>query len=275
MAAQRAAWIGRRMAGRAAARLLADPRRGARGGGRDRHSEDRRLQSGRQRGLRLFRGQPAPGRRWSAATAFLKPILKRPNLRLATGAHVERILFDGRRATGLRYSQHGVEPRGDGRRRNHSAGGRDRLAATVRAFRRRRARAPRGRSACSVIHALPGVGENLQDHLQLRAIFGVTGARTLNVDYQSLLRRGMMGLDYAAAAARAADHGAVAARPVRQVLARLRHRQHRIPRPAAVARPFRRAHAPLSGDHDQRLQSAAGEPRPRPMPRPPIRAPRR
>ena len=49
----------------------------------------------------------------------------------------------------------------------------------------------------SVVHALPGVGENLQDHLQLRAIFGVTGARTLNVDYQSRVKRAMMGLDYA------------------------------------------------------------------------------
>ncbi len=48
----------------------------------------------------------------------------------------------------------------------------------------------------SVVHALPGVGENLQDHLQLRAIFGVTGARTLNVDYQSRVKRAMMGLDY-------------------------------------------------------------------------------
>ena len=47
-----------------------------------------------------------------------------------------------------------------------------------------------------VVHALPGVGENLQDHLQLRAIFGVTGARTLNVDYQSRVKRAMMGLDY-------------------------------------------------------------------------------
>ena len=52
--------VGRRMAGRAPARLLADPRRGARGRGRNRHSEDRRLQSGRQRRLGLFRGQPAP-----------------------------------------------------------------------------------------------------------------------------------------------------------------------------------------------------------------------
>ena len=57
---ERAARSGRRMAGRASARLLADPRRRARRGRRDRHSEDRRLQSRRQRGLGLFRGQPAP-----------------------------------------------------------------------------------------------------------------------------------------------------------------------------------------------------------------------
>ena len=50
---------GRRMAGRAPAAVLADPRRGARGGGRDRRRQDRRLQSRRQRGRRLFRGQPA------------------------------------------------------------------------------------------------------------------------------------------------------------------------------------------------------------------------
>ena len=48
-----------------------------------------------------------------------------------------------------------------------------------------------------VVHALPGVGENLQDHLQLRAIFAVEGARTLNVDDQSPFKRAMMGLNYA------------------------------------------------------------------------------
>ncbi len=53
------------------------------------------------------------------------------------------------------------------------------------------------RIGAPVIHALPGVGENLQDHLQLRTIFKVLGARTLNMDYKSLVRRGMMGLDYA------------------------------------------------------------------------------
>ena len=42
-----------------------------------------------------------------------------------------------------------------------------------------------------------GVGRNLQDHLQQRAIYKVDGVRTLNETYHSLIRRGMMGLDYA------------------------------------------------------------------------------
>ena len=151
---------------------------------------------GDNEGSGYFEVNQRRGRRWSAATAFLKPILKRPNLHLATGAHVERILFDGRRATGLRYSQHGVRHEARATRRSHFGGGRDRLAPAPGAFGRGRRRIVSRRSASPVIHALPGVGENLQDHLQLRAIFGVTGARTLNVDYQSLLKRGVMGLDY-------------------------------------------------------------------------------
>ena len=48
-----------------------------------------------------------------------------------------------------------------------------------------------------VRHALEGVGENLQDHLQLRTIFRIEGARTLNVEFQSLRKRAWMGIDYA------------------------------------------------------------------------------
>src|SRR6185436_5952849 len=43
----------------------------------------------------------------------------------------------------------------------------------------------------------PGVGENLQDHLQLRMIYKVSGVKTLNETYHSLFRRALMGLDYA------------------------------------------------------------------------------
>jgi len=48
-----------------------------------------------------------------------------------------------------------------------------------------------------VIHHLPGVGENLQDHLQLRCIFEVMGVRTMNMDYRSHVKRALMALEYA------------------------------------------------------------------------------
>ena len=63
---------------------------------------------GDNEGSGYFEVNQRRGRRWSAATGFLKPILKRPNLRLVTGAQAERILFEGRRATGLRYSGDGL-----------------------------------------------------------------------------------------------------------------------------------------------------------------------
>jgi choline dehydrogenase-like flavoprotein len=136
------------------------------------------------------------GRRWSAARGFLKPILNRPNLRVATGAHVERLIFHGRRAVGVGYAADGIgyEAR---------AGGEIVLAAgaigtphllELSGVGRPEIVALLGRD---VVHASPGVGENLQDHLQLRTIFRVAGARTLNVEYRSLLRRAGMALDYA------------------------------------------------------------------------------
>ncbi|HEY1781230.1 MAG TPA: GMC family oxidoreductase [Roseiarcus sp.] len=150
---------------------------------------------GENEGSGYFEVNQRRGRRWSAATAFLKPILKRPNLNLVTGAHVERILFDGRRATGLRYAHGGV-------RREARAKGEVILAAgaigSPQLLELSGVGAPDRLQAigAAVVHPLPGVGENLQDHLQLRAIFGVEGVRTLNVDYQSLFKRAMMGLDY-------------------------------------------------------------------------------
>jgi choline dehydrogenase len=151
---------------------------------------------GDNEGSAYFEVNQRRGRRWSAATAFLKPILKRPNLQLATGAHVERIVFEGRRAAGLRYRQ-------DGQSREARAKGEVILAAgaigSPQLLELSGVGAPDrlGAIGVSVVHALPGVGESLQDHLQLRAIFGVEGARTLNVDHRSPVKRAMMGLDYA------------------------------------------------------------------------------
>jgi choline dehydrogenase-like flavoprotein len=151
---------------------------------------------GDNEGSAYFEVNQRRGRRWSAATGFLKPILKRPNLRLITGAHVERIVFDGRRATGLRYS-------GDGASHEARARGEVMLAAgaigSPQLMELSGVGKPTVLSALGVpvVQALAGVGENLQDHLQLRTIFRVEGARTLNVDFQSPFKKMMIGLDYA------------------------------------------------------------------------------
>lgn len=147
-------------------------------------------------GAAYFQVNQKTGRRWSAARGFLKPALGRPNLTLVTGAQVERILFEGKRAVGLRYMREGqsieAKARGEVILASGSIGSPQILELSG---------VGRGdalsRSGVAVRHELPGVGENLQDHLQLRTIFKVSNTRTLNVDYQSLWKRAMMGLDYA------------------------------------------------------------------------------
>lgn len=138
------------------------------------------------------------GRRWSAARGFLKPVLHRPNLRLVTDVQVDRVLFDGKRATGLRYRQGGqvFEARAKGEV-ILSAG----AVGSVQILHRSGV----GPGAwlndlgIPVTHALEGVGRNLQDHLQLRAMYRVQGVKTLNEIYYSLLGRPWMAMQYALA----------------------------------------------------------------------------
>jgi choline dehydrogenase len=136
------------------------------------------------------------GRRWSAARGFLKPALGRPNLRLETGCMVERVEFDGRRAVGVRYRQNGevkiARCRGEVILSAGSIGSIQTLllsgvgpAAQLAQF------------GIPVVLDKPGVGENLQDHLQLRMIYKVTGIKTLNEMYASAFGRARIFLDYA------------------------------------------------------------------------------
>jgi choline dehydrogenase-like flavoprotein len=136
------------------------------------------------------------GRRWSAARGFLKPVLKRGNLRLETGCLVESVTFDGRRATGVRFRQNGgvrvARCRGEVILAAGSIGSIQTLllsgvgpAAHLREF------------GIPVVLDKPGVGENLQDHLQLRMIYRVSGIKTLNEMYASRLGRAQIFLDYA------------------------------------------------------------------------------
>jgi choline dehydrogenase len=126
----------------------------------------------------------------------LRPALARKNLMLLTGVQVERLLIENGRATGVVVHQGGQTIT----RRCH---GEIILAAGAVGTPHILERSGIGDGdlltslGISVERHLPGVGENLQDHLQIRPIWKVSNTRTLNVDYQSLLKRMKMGLDYA------------------------------------------------------------------------------
>ncbi len=136
------------------------------------------------------------GLRWSSATAFLKPVLSRPNLHLLTECHVEKLAFEGTRASAVtvrhKGATHTVRCRGEVTLSSGSIGSVEILqrsgigpADVLR------------QAGVEVLREMPGVGANLQDHLQLRIIYKLSNARTMNETYHSLVRRGWMGVEYA------------------------------------------------------------------------------
>jgi choline dehydrogenase len=152
--------------------------------------------TGNNEGCGYFHVNQKMGRRWSSARGFLRPVMKRPNLRVETGCLAEKIEFDGKRATGVRFSQNGGSK--VARCRGEvilSAGAIGSVQVLLLS-----GVGPAGQlteHGIAPVLDKPGVGENLQDHLQLRLIHKVSGVTTLNETYRSLVRRGMMGLDYA------------------------------------------------------------------------------
>jgi choline dehydrogenase len=152
--------------------------------------------SGDNEGSCYFHVNQKRGRRWSAARGFLKPVLRRENLRLETGCLVERIIFDGKRAVGVVWRQGGVS-------RSARVHGEVVLAAGSIGSTQILLLSGVGPAAQLQGLDIPvalerlGVGENLQDHLQLRLIYKISGARTLNEVYHSPFGRVGMALDYA------------------------------------------------------------------------------
>ena len=136
------------------------------------------------------------GRRWSAARGFLKPVLDRANLRLETGCLVEGIDCDGRRAVGVRWRQNGEARRARCRGEVILAAGS--IGSTqILLLSGIGPAAGAQRLGIPVVLDKPGVGENLQDHLQLRLIYKVSGVKTLNEIYYSRFGKLGMALDYA------------------------------------------------------------------------------
>ena len=152
--------------------------------------------TGDNEGVGYFHVNQKRGRRWSSARGFLKPALTRSNLRLETRVLVDRLIIENGRAAGVRFIQDGdiIEAYAKGEV-ILSAG----AIGSIQVLHRSGIGpaewlAPLG---IDVVLDRQGVGRNLQDHLQQRAIYKVSGVRTLNETYYSLMRRGLMGLDYA------------------------------------------------------------------------------
>ncbi len=151
--------------------------------------------TGDNEGICYFHVNQKRGRRWSAARGFLKPVLHRQNLRLETGCLVEGLDFTGRRATGVRWRQNGVA-------RAARCRGEVILAAGAIGSPHLLMLSGIGPAAqlsqfgIPVKLDKPGVGANLHDHLQLRMIFKVSGVKTLNETYRSMINRAGMGLNY-------------------------------------------------------------------------------
>jgi choline dehydrogenase len=152
--------------------------------------------SGDNEGICAFHVNQKRGRRVSTARAFLKPVLHRANLRLETGCLAEGVVLDGKRAAGVRWRQ-------DGQTRTARCRGEVILAAGSLGSTQLLLLSGIGpaehlrQNGIAVVLDRPGVGSNLQDHLQLRLIFKVDGITTLNERYHSPFGFARMLAEYA------------------------------------------------------------------------------
>ncbi len=152
--------------------------------------------TGDNEGSCYFHVNQKRGRRWSSARGFLKPVLHRSNLKLETGCLAEGLIFEGRRAAGVRWRQNGISHTARCRREVILAAGSIGsvqlllLSGIGPAQHLQKLGIP-------VVQDRPGVGENLQDHLQLRLIYKVHGVKTLNETSRSWMSRLAMAFDYA------------------------------------------------------------------------------
>jgi choline dehydrogenase len=149
----------------------------------------------RQEGVGRFQATAKRGLRYSTAKAFLRRALKRPNLDLVTHAQVTRILFEGIRARGVAFVHEGKNVEVSANSEVILAAG----AIQSPHILQLSGVGPEGllrQYGIPVVKALPGVGENLQDHLQARFILETKQKITINDDMANPLRQVRMALNY-------------------------------------------------------------------------------
>ncbi|HEV2212281.1 MAG TPA: GMC family oxidoreductase N-terminal domain-containing protein, partial [Gammaproteobacteria bacterium] len=140
-----------------------------------------------QEGVGVYQVTQREGERWSAARAYLHPALQRPNLKVITGAHAWRVLFAGKRATGVEYLHDG---------RFLSAEAKAEVILSAGAFQSPQLLMLSGigpgeelkRLGIPVVQPLPGVGGNLQDHLDYTLIHRTKSLDTLGASPAAVWR---------------------------------------------------------------------------------------
>ena len=146
-------------------------------------------------GCAYFQMNQKRGRRWSATNAFLRPVLHRPNLTVLTDAHACRVRFNGKAASGLEFLHHGEGLFAEAKRETILAAGAIgspqllQLSGVGNTEHLQRL-------GISTVHELKGVGENLQDHLQIRLQYKVNNVKTLNGIANSLWGKAAMAAEY-------------------------------------------------------------------------------
>ncbi|WP_277187378.1 GMC family oxidoreductase [Caballeronia sp. BR00000012568055] len=147
-------------------------------------------------GVGYFDVNQRGGIRWNAAKAFLREAMQRPNLTTITGAHTQRLVFEGLRCVGVEYRGGDVDYIAKARREVVlSAGAVNSPQILELSGIGNEARLQR--LGIDVVKHLRGVGENLQDHLQLRMAYKVDGVRTLNTLSARWWGKLFIGLQYA------------------------------------------------------------------------------
>lgn len=149
----------------------------------------------RQEGVGYYQTTSRRGRRVSTAVAYLRPARHRRNLTIVTGALVRRVLFTGRRATGVEWTDAGT---------TRSAAAVREVILSAGAFGSPHLLQLSGVGdgarlqslGLPVVHHNPEVGANLQDHLQVRTVYKAKGRLTFNDDMASMLRMARVGLRY-------------------------------------------------------------------------------
>jgi len=152
--------------------------------------------TGNNFGASQFEVNQKRGIRWSAARAFLDPVKNRPNLKVIINALSDKLIVDGKRVRGVEFFLGNEKCSANCRIETVLAAG---AIGSPTILQRSGIGEPAFLQSLGidVAHALPGVGNNLQDHLQLRSVFKVCGIKTLNAGANSLVGKAIMGVDYA------------------------------------------------------------------------------